>query len=107
MENGIKGFGAISRDGDPYDFYIDKWVEILTQNETCWGVYRGMKAGYLTLRPYLRAESFPSSKEDKREKIIMLADEPKIIANNSVNTVGGIREEHALAVISHREIIIP
>ena len=59
------------------------------------------------MRPYLRVEFYPSSKEDARERIIVLANEPKIITGAIVNSVCGVREEHAWAVASHKEIILP
>lgn len=106
MENKGKGFGAISGNGEPYDFYKWRWVEVITQNSTHWGKYRGMLEGYLILNPYVRHESYPSDEKEKRENLFVIVDEPLAIAGAVVNTVGGLREEHVMATVNKREIII-
>ena len=107
MENREKGFGAIARNGDPYDFYRGKWVEVITQNETCWGKYQGIKDGYLILKPHIATESYPSDEKKEREKLFILTDEPQIITGAIVNRVSGLREESVMATISNRMVIIP
>lgn len=101
------GFGAISRDRDPFSSYLEKWAEVFANNETSAGIYRGIEDGYLILSPHILVEHYPTGKEDKFGIRFFLSQASKMISVGMVSSVSDIREEKINSMLHNKRIIIP
>ena len=101
-------FGTLKGKEDPYGVYIGKYVEIIAQNTNYCGRYQGISESEdIILNPHIRREFHITNKDEKREPIFTIIEEPLFINRHVMQSLTSVREEYIMSLVKGKEIILP